>query len=306
MIDVIRLKKIRLFAAIVCGSFLLPIVVPAQQSATKVTAVEPAGTLTVDRIYSQPSLGGRLNRGLAWSPDNTKLSFFETTGVGKDAKTDLVVIDAASGQRSVLITADKLDSLLPKPEGRASQATGLGRHAPSQYNWAPSGDAILFESSTALVWFDLKSQATNVLVTGKAELADPKISPDGKYVSFVRDHNLWLISIAGGKERAFTTGGTEAVRKGELDWVYPEELEITTAYWWSPDSASIAYLEMDEGKVSQFSMVDFESFTGEAELQRYPVPSGSNPTVRVFVAPVQVVNRVQWILAPTPTFISRV
>jgi dipeptidyl-peptidase 4 len=286
MIDAICSKKIRLGIGLACSSVLLPAVIIAQQPGTKKTAAEPAGTLTVDRIYSQPSLGGRLNRGLAWAPDNAKLSFFETSGAGNESKTELVAIDAASGQRSVLVTADKLDSLLPKQEGRASQATGLGRHAPSQYHWAPSGDALLFESPTALVWYDLKSQAGHVLVTGKAELADPKISPDGKFVSFVRDHNLWLISVAEGKERAFTTGGTEAARKGELDWVYPEELEITTAYWWSPDSASIAYLEMDESKVTQFSMVDFESFTGEAELQRYPVPSGSNPTVRVFVASV--------------------
>ena len=34
---------------------------------------------------------------------------------------------------------------------------------------------------------------------------------------------------------------------------------------------------MNESKVSQFSLTDFESYTGEAELQRYPVPSGNNP-----------------------------
>ena len=96
-------------------------------------------------------------------------------------------------------------------------------------------------------------------------------------MSFVRDHNLWLFRRAGGKERAFTTGGTEKLRKGELDWVYPEELDINTAYWWAPDSSAVAYLEMNESKVSQFPLVNFESYTGEAELQRYPVPSGSNP-----------------------------
>jgi len=76
------------------------------------------------------------------------------------------------------------------------------------------------------------------------------------------------------------------VRKGELDWVYPEELDIFTGYWWAPDSSAIAYLEMDERKVTQFSLLDFESFAGEAELQRYPVPGGANPVVRVLVAPV--------------------
>jgi dipeptidyl-peptidase 4 len=307
MFNAIRMQDTRLLVAFLTSSLLLPAALVAQQPGANATAAESAGTLTVDRIYSQPSLSGRLNRGLAWSPDNTKLSFFETSGAGKDAKTDLVLIDAASGQRSVLVSSDKLESLLPKPEGKASQATGLGRHAPSQYHWTPSGDAILFESSTALVWFDLKAQAARVLVTGKAEIADPKISPDSKFVSFIRDHNLWLIGTKDGKERALTTSGTEALRHGELDWVYPEELDISTAYWWSPDSSSIAYLEMNESKVTQFSLLDFESFTGEAELQRYPVPSGSNPAVHVLVAPVAGGEpRVMDIGADNNVYIARV
>ena len=75
-----------------------------------------------------------------------------------------------------------------------------------------------------------------MLINSKDELSDVKISPDSKFVSFVRDHNLFLVTTADGKERAFTTGGTENLRKGELDWVYPEELELYTAYWWAPDS----------------------------------------------------------------------
>jgi dipeptidyl-peptidase 4 len=129
----------------------------------------------------------------------------------------------------------------------------------------------------------LKTLTGRTLVSGKATLADPKISPDGRHVSFVRDHNLWLVGVADGKERPVTQGGTEEIRKGELDWVYPEELELKTAYWWSPDSSAIAYLEMDERKVSQYPLVDFSSPTGEAELERYPAAGGANPVVRVFV-----------------------
>jgi len=250
----------------------------------KAAAPAKPGELTVDRIYDFPSLNGHLARGIAWTPDSKRLTFFEPHGTAKNAKPELWVLDTASGERSLLIPADKFETILPAPPGKESQATGLGRHAPSQYQWAPSGDAILFESAHSLVWYDPKAQTGRVLVTGKAELGDPKISPDGKYVSFVREHNLWLVGTVDGKERALTTGGSEEIRKGELDWVYPEELDITTAYWWAPDSSSIAYLEMDERKVTQFPLIDFESYTGEAELQRYPVPSNANPTVRVFAA----------------------
>jgi dipeptidyl-peptidase-4 len=240
--------------------------------------------LTVERIYAQPSLSGRLTRGLAWTPDGKQLSYFETRGSGKEAKTELWVMDAASGGRRLLIAADKLESILPEDTSRPTQATGLGRRAPSQYQWAPDGADILFQGPTALAWLDVKTQTGRTLVSGKAAIADPKISPDGRHVSFVRDHHLWLVGLSDGKERAVTQGGTEEIRKGELDWVYPEELEIKTAYWWSPDSSAIAYLEMDERKVSQYPLVDFSSSSGEAEMERYPVAGGANPIVRVFVA----------------------
>jgi dipeptidyl-peptidase-4 len=273
----------------------------AQQPATSGKA------LTVERIYSMPSLSGRLTRGLTWTPDGKQLSYFETKGAGKEAKTELWTMNAASGERRLLVAADKLESILPADSSKPTQATGLGRRAPAQYQWVPDGAAILFQGPTALAWLDLKSQVARTLVSGKAALADPKISPDGKFVSFVRNHNLWLVNLADGKERAITQGGTEEIRKGELDWVYPEELEIKTAYWWSPDSSAIAYLEMDERRVSQYPLVDFSSPRGEAELERYPVAGGANPVVRVLVVFVQGGEpRAMDIGAETDIYIPRV
>jgi len=255
--------------------------------AQTITDTSHPGELTVQRIFASPPLSGHLNSGLAWEPDGKSLSYVSTPGPGKDAKHELWVVDTATGQRSLLITSEQWEKALSTPTAaKDTQATGLGRHAPPLYQWAPAGDAILLQGTNSLAWFDLKSQSGRLLVSGSQAIADPKISPDGKLVSFVRDHNLWLVGTADSKERALTEGGSEEIRKGELDWVYPEELDITTAYWWSPDSSAIAFLEMDERKVTQFSLLDFESFTGEAELQRYPVPGGANPIVRVYVAAV--------------------
>ena len=252
-------------------------------AAAQERATDSGKALTVDRIYSMPSLSGRLTRGLTWAPTGKQLSYFEIKGAGKEAKSEFWVMDAANGERRLLIAADKLESVLPADTSKPTQATGLGRRAPSQYQWAPDGGAILFVGPTALAWFDLKLQTARTLVSGKETITDPKISPDGRYVSFVRNHNLWVANVIDGKERAITRGGTEEIRKGELDWVYPEELEIKTAYWWAPDSSSVVYLEMDERKVSQYPMVDFASPSGEAEMERYPVAGGANPVVRVLV-----------------------
>ena len=266
--------------------------------------------LTVERIYSQPSLSGRLLSGLAWTPDGKALTYLETKGRGKEARKELWSISVATGERKQLLTAEKLESVLAEDKSKPTQATGLGRRAPAEYKWAPNGSAILFIGPGSLSWYELETQAARTLVSGKTRIADAKISPDGKWVSFVREHNLFVVSVVEGKEHALTTGGTEEIRKGELDWVYPEELGISTAYWWAPDSSAVAFLEMDESKVTQYPMVGFESYTGEADEERYPVAGGKNPVVHVYVVSAnggrarvmdtgaetdQYIPRVQWL-----------
>jgi dipeptidyl-peptidase 4 len=293
-----------LYLLIFVRAIILLLVFTGANRAQTSDASDAAKKLTVKRIYSEPSLSGHALRGIAWTPDGKQVSFLEAKGPGAEDAADgaaenspqatkkkennaaLWVVDATSGERRVLVSGERLASMLPENSSTPTQATGLGRHAPADYQWAPDGAAILFQGPNALVWFELKSNAPRTLVSGKAALADPKISPDGKFVSFVRDHNLWLVNVADGKEQAITRDGVEEIRKAELDWVYPEELDIKTAYWWAPDSSAIAYLEMDERKVAQYPLVDFASFDGQAEMERYPPAGGANPVVHVFVVSV--------------------
>jgi dipeptidyl-peptidase-4 len=284
-----------------CRAVILLLICARVTRAQTEATPESAKKLTVERIYSEPSLSGHTLRGMAWTPDGKQVTFLDAERSSADSAAEggaekerhgkrkkengpaLWIVDATSGERRILISGEQLASMLPENSSTPTQATGLGRHAPADYQWSPDGAAILFQGPNALVWFELKSKAPRTLVSGKASLADPKISPDGKFVSFVRDHNLWLVNVADGKERQITHDGVEELRKGELDWVYPEELDIKTAYWWAPDSSAIAYLEMDERKVAQYPLVDFASVDGEAEMERYPPAGGANPIVHVFV-----------------------
>src|SRR6201981_1741429 len=277
MISLISVAALRKIALIVCVIVL---------GAFHLCAQEQSGLLTVKKIYSQPGLGGRQYRGVRWAPDGKMVTFLAPNGNGKDATTELRGLEIATGQRRLLVSAEKLETVLPAGKPPQTPATGLGRHPASQYVWAPNGKNLLFVGPNSLSWFDLQKQAARTLLQGKESIADVKISPDGRLVSFVREHNLFVVNVADGKERAVTRGGTEAVRQGELDWVYPEELDLKTAYWWSPDSTRIAFLEMDESKVTKYPLVDFTSFAGEAEEERYAISGGSNSEVLLYVGGV--------------------
>src|SRR5208282_4358393 len=247
-------------------------------------AAKAAGKmLTVERLYSAPNLSGHLEHGIEWSPDGKRFAYMHYSRTGDEVAAELWTMDAATGKASVLVDAKLLSSLLEPPKEKAIQSTGLGRANPQSYEWAPDGKALLFVGDTQLVWLDLISMKPKGLVSGDVEIEDPKISPDGKWVSYVQDFNLSVVSVATGEKKQLMQGGSEEVLKAKLDWLYPEELDCRTAYWWSPDSSHIAYYEMDERPVTKYAIYDMSGGAGAVEMMRFPQAGEPNPIVRVGV-----------------------
>jgi len=242
--------------------------------------------LTLDRLFSPPFLGGRATQGIEWAPDGKHFSYLERKGTGRDAVLELWTMDAATGERKVLVNAETLKSVTQLEKAKTTQATGLGRVQADNYQWAPDGNSLLFIGTNSMVILDLKTMQAKPVVSSEKEIEDPKFSPDGKWVSFSRDANLFAVNLASGETKTLTTGGSEEVLKGKLDWVYPEELDTRTAYWWSPDSSEIAYYEMDERPVTRYPIMDMSSPTGGTEYTRYPQAGEANPIVRVGVVEV--------------------
>ena len=173
--------------------------------------------LTVERIYSAPSLSGRLTPGIEWAPDGKRISYIERNSPRANGGSELWTMDAATGERKVLVQAETLAAVMQPEKTQAVQATGLGRIQPENYRWSPGGDSLLFVGSNSLVLLDLKTMTTKQLVSGGSELGDAKFSPDGKWVSFVRDSNLWVVNLTRGDLKELTNGGTEDLLKGQLD-----------------------------------------------------------------------------------------
>ena len=281
-------------AGLLCCAILVIGMASRPQSAPAAQTAGAPGALTVERIYSYPSLSGRVLHDTVWSPDGKLLTYLsdETDAGGPQ----IWAVDAVTGQRHVLVDNQHLRSILLPPASRG-QTTGLGRLTPAQYLWSPDGKALLFISAQELFWYDLATQTSRRLVTApqsaqsgdgeagetSATIDDAKISPDGRWVSFLRAHDVWVVSVAGGPPRQITHGGSEERRNGELDWVYPEELDLDTAYWWSPDSAKIAFLQLDESHVEKYPLVDELSPKGDVTEERYPVAGSPNPVARVGV-----------------------
>jgi dipeptidyl-peptidase-4 len=275
----------RLFRPGIVPAFLLLLLAATLIAAPVFAKPHPSKSLTVERIYSGPSLSGHLTAGIEWSPDGKFISYLQRDG----SSVEMWTMDAAKGERKVLVKASVLEEVMQPRKTSAIQSTGLGRVQAENYIWSPTGDALLFIGSSNLMLLDLKTMASKPLAVAAEnapqDIADPKFSPDGKWVSFVRDFNLWVASVATGDAKEVTSGGSEEILKSQLDWLYPEELDCQTAYWWSPDSSKIAYYQMDERPVTRYPILDMSSPLGETVNTRFPQTGEANPIVRVGVVP---------------------
>ncbi len=115
-------------------------------------------------------------------------------------------------------------------------------------------------------------------------------SPDGKYVAYTKDHNLYVTEIATRRETAITTDGSDRILNGYASWVYYEEIlgrsSQYKAFWWSPDSRRIAFMRFDESQVPLFPIYVSQGRHGFLEIQRYPKAGDPNPVVRIGIASV--------------------
>ncbi|MFQ5351089.1 MAG: DPP IV N-terminal domain-containing protein, partial [Thermoanaerobaculia bacterium] len=223
--------------------------------------------LTFDVIFGD-NPGGKVAGNLAWSPDGTRLAYSWDDGDGKA----LWLLDVASGEHIVVLR-----------EG--------GDHGiePGAYHWSPSGDALLLESGGDLYLLEIGGAAPRRLTETDEEESDPKFSPDGSAVAFVRAYDLWTLDLASGEQAALTDDGiANEILNGVTDWVYWEEIwgRDSSGHWWSPKGDRIAYYRFDEEPVGTYPLVDFTAVPyPTVEHQKYPKAGTANPIVRVGVIP---------------------
>ncbi|MEY4333616.1 MAG: hypothetical protein RLZZ196_2359, partial [Bacteroidota bacterium] len=132
----------------------------------------------------------------------------------------------------------------------------------------------------------LKENGTETQLTfDAAEEKNPTLSPDGQYVGYTKNNNLYTVSIADKKEIAITSENTKGILNGYASWVYFEEIfgrpTQYRAFWWSPDSKYISFMRFDERQVPMFPIYVSEGQHGYIEETRYPKAGDPNPTVKI-------------------------
>jgi dipeptidyl-peptidase-4 len=246
---------------------------------------------TVEAIYATSATSGHPPAGLQWSPDGSKLTYIQHGASGE--QDSLYYFDPASGKSAQLIAADKLAALTPPTSNLKDdrQRENRARFGVAEYQWAPDSASLLFDALGQLWIFDVAAAKGRQLTDAKEPSSDPKFSPDGKFLSYLRGHNLYLRPIAGGTEVALTRDGDANLLNGEVDWLYSEELDVRSNYSWSPDGRQILYLQMNEAPVPQYPIVNWTPTHPETDQERYPKAGDPNPTVKLMLTGLDGVSK---------------
>jgi dipeptidyl-peptidase-4 len=259
--------------------WLIPLAA-AQSAAPKSVAKKP---LTIEAIFAAGGITGRPPETIQWTPDYSKFTFIQRDDSGEHG--ELLSVDATTGQKTLLVSETKLATLAPplakiKDEREIERIT---RYHVDPYHWAPDSKHLLFVPQGQL-WFYSLDTGTAVQISSSSDPSgDPKFSPDGNRLAYVRKHNLYVRPVSGETEKQLTRDKSENPLNGEVDWVYAEELGVRSNYFWSPDGKNIAFLHMDETRVPTYPITDWMPTHPTVDMEKYPKAGDPNPVVRLGV-----------------------
>ena len=249
-----------------------------------------AESLTIERIFAAPDLSGASLRGARFSPDGKLVTYLQGKASNKD-RLDIWAYDTTRRQSRLLVDSAALvpqeAALSPEEEARRERARTSSLSGIVEYDFSADSRRLLIPLNGDLYLYDLTvtaDRAVRRLTETAAAETDARFSPRGRYVSFVRDQNLYVIDLTSGEERAITKGGAGVISFGMAEFIAQEEMDRSTGYWWSPDEAKIAYTRVDESPVDEVERFEIYAETVKVIRQRYPAAGRANAKVDLFVA----------------------
>lgn len=242
------------------------LVIPALLAQKKPITIE---TLT-DRIGS-----GGFRGEVVWAPDGQRFAYLQNDRV--------MLYDVRARSARELLALDAVEKAAVAPP-ETERFDWENRHVSEEsLEWSRSGKQLLLSVAGDLFLLTVDTGKWQQLTATSEPERDAKLSPDGSRVAFRRDHDLYSMELASRRVTRLTQDGTATLLNGELDWVYPEELELSTAYWWSPDSKRIAYMQFDISREFLYPQVALGGVRAVVEPERYPQAGTPNGDVRVGV-----------------------
>ena len=139
-------------------------------------------------VHPVPTPDGKAVLFLRSEPRASKLSLFE--------------FDVATGKTRELLTPEQVlkggTEKLSAEEKAARERMRVSTGGFTTFQLSDDGSLILLSLSGKLYTLERAAKVVRELPTGNGFLMDPKVSPDGKKISYVRDYDVYVFDLAAG------------------------------------------------------------------------------------------------------------
>ncbi|MFU8832742.1 MAG: S9 family peptidase [Wenzhouxiangella sp.] len=266
---------------------------------TPFAAWAAAPELTIERIFASPDLSGPTLRQAELSPAGDRVTFVRARDDDRDLM-DLWEYHIADDETRRLVAADEVvadeGELSAEEQARRERARIASLRGIVEYRWSTDGRFLLFPLGGNIYVLDMEADERQVrqVTDSQAFDTDPRISPDGSHVGFVRNQNLWIADLDDGQERALTEDGGGVISNGMAEFIAQEEMGRNTGYWWSPDGRHIAFLRVDESPIDISLRYEISGGSIEIIEQRYPYTGTPNVTYRLGVVDIET-SETRWL-----------
>lgn len=270
-----------------------------------------AEPLTVDRIFAAPELAGPRLREPKFSPDGRYITYLQGKATNKD-QLDLWAFDTRSGESRLLVDSQVFtagpERLSAEEEARRERQRTAALRGIVDYEFSSDGSKLLVPIGGDLYVYDLKSRDSTArkLTSTDAYETDARFSPRGRYVSFIRDQDLFVVDVASGQERALTSDGEGLVHNGVAEFVAQEEMDRNTGYWWAPDESRVALTRVDESPVAEVERFEINADGARMVKQRYPAAGTANAKVELKVIELSSLRITSVALPSADGYLARV
>lgn len=266
-----------------------------------------ADNIPIERLSASPSLSGPAPREVKFSPDGSRVTFLKARTDDRQ-RFDLWAFDVQTGASAMLVDS----TLLDPDEGKLSEEELAlrerkriaGSKGIVEYGWDEQGERIIVPLAGDLWLVKLeggKAKPTRLTKTSAFEY-DAKISPSGRYVSFIRDGAVYAIDLNNSREWRVSPAADpkKAVSYGVAEFVAQEEMRRFTGQFWSPDDKRIAFTRVDESGVDVIPRFEIGADGTAVVEQRYPRAGRPNAKVELFVYDVGTGRTVKAALEGSP------
>lgn len=255
-------------------------------------SVTPAiGSFSIEEVARHPLPGMAIPDQIRFSPDDQWVTFLWSPE--RTLERQLYCFDPKTGLKKPMIVRGGGTT-----EENVSLAEALRRERMRQreigittYTWAKSVSRVLVPIDNDLCVQDGPDAPLRTIYSSEQGAVQcPRMSPDGSFVAYVSDAELYVISTDGGAPKQLTSGarGTGKTH-GLAEYVAQEEMGRYDGFWWSPDGKRLAFTEVDETHIPIYRIVhQGKATTGEGaqEDHHYPFTGKDNAKVRLAVVPI--------------------